>query len=626
MARDVAMDREGSIRVMPEALANKIAAGEVVQRPASAVKELLENAVDAGSGAITLVLKKAGAELIQVVDDGRGMGPEDAAACFRRHATSKLFSAEDLNCIRTLGFRGEALASIAAVAQVELRTKRASDEAGLCIRNEGGRILLSEPRAMSDGTSIAARNLFFNVPARRNFLKTPATELRHIVETFQALALSRPDIAFAMIHDEAEMHRLPAESGSPEEALRARIGALFGDAYPEMLIPVEEASSYLRAHGFLGMPELRRKHRSEQFLFVNGRMVRSRSLGHAIRSAYEGLLPEGTWPFFCVFLSADPGRVDVNVHPAKAEVRFDDERGAYGFIHAVARKGLGAMLFTPSLSASDPAASSSADPAPDPSEPWVLRSPAAEFVVPGAPRAPDASGSSAAYPTRVSDEWASWRRNEPDAGEQSEALYRGAASLPIPDPDSGDADMLLWQLHGRYILTQIKSGLMIIDQHAAHERILYERALGCLRQGQGLAQQLLFPYAVAFSPADFALFEELLPDLSALGFDIDLSGERTITVRGVPSEIHSGDREALLEDVLNQYRQDPGQGGTDRAERLAKSLARRGAIPAGMTLSPAEMRSLIDQLFACKTPYASPGGRATVIRLPMEELQKRFGH
>ena len=623
MAHDVAMDMEGRIRVMPEALANKIAAGEVVQRPASAVKELLENAVDAGAGAITLILKKAGAELIQIVDDGCGMSPEDAAACFLRHATSKLFSAEDLNGIRTLGFRGEALASIAAVAQVELRTKRASDAAGCCIRNEGGRMAAPEPCAMSDGTSLAVRNLFYNVPARRNFLKTPATELRRIVETFQALALSRPDIAFTLMHDDAEMHRLPAESGSSDEALRARIGALLGAKYPDMLIPVEEASSYLSAHGFVGQPELHRKHRNEQFLFVNGRTVKSRSLGHAIHSAYEGLLPEGTWPFFCVFLSVDPSRVDVNVHPAKSEVRFDDERGVYGFMHAVVRKGLGAMLFTPSLS---DAPVSPDDAGLDPSKPWLLRSPAAEFVVPGLPRSSDASGSSEAYPTGVSDRWASYRRNDPGAGEQSDALYRGAASLPIPDTDSGDADTLLWQLHGRYILTQIKSGLMIIDQHAAHERILYERALGYLRQGQGLAQQLLFAHTVEFPPADFALLKELLPDLSALGFDIDLSEDRTVVVRGVPSEIHSGDQEVLLEDILDQYRRHPENVGASRSERLAKSLAQRGAIQPGAILAPAEMRSIIDQLFACETPYACPRGRATVIRLPLEELKKRFGH
>ena len=612
MAHDVAMDIEGSIRVMPEALSNKIAAGEVVQRPASAVKELLENAVDAGAGSITLILKKAGTELIQVVDDGSGMSREDATACFRRHATSKLFVAEDLNCIRTLGFRGEALASVAAVAQVELRTKRAADGAGLCIRNEGGRIVSSEPCATSDGTSLAVRNLFYNVPARRNFLKTPATELRHIIEAFHALALSRPDIAFTLIHDEAEMHRLPAESGEPAEALRARIGALFGDQYPEMLVPVGEQTSYLTVHGFVGMPELHKKHRSEQFLFVNGRIVKSRSLGHAIQSAYERLVPQGTWPFFCVFLSVDPSRVDVNVHPAKAEVRFDDDRGVYGFLHAVVRKGLGAMLLTPLVDA----------PSTDTAEPWVLKSPAREFTVPGKAHPAGASGFSSDAPSA-----GYYRKDEQrDAGRQSEELYRGVASLPIPDAGPGDEDMLLWQLHGCYILTQIQSGLMIIDQQAAHERILYERALGHLRQGQGLSQQLLFARTVEFPPADFELLKELLPDLSALGFDIELLSGRTAVVRGVPSEIHSGDKEVLLEDLLAQYRRDNEQAGVERSERLARSLARRGAIRSGAALAPAEMRSMIDQLFACDKPYVCPRGRATVVRIPIEELQKRFGH
>lgn len=605
------MDIEGSIRVMPEALSNKIAAGEVVQRPASAVKELLENAVDAGAGSITLILKRAGSELIRIVDDGCGMGRHDAAACFQRHATSKLFVAEDLNCIRTLGFRGEALASIAAVAQVELRTKRAVDDAGFCIRNEGGRIVSSEPCAMSDGTSLAVRNLFYNVPARRNFLKTPATELRHIIETFQALALSRPDIAFTLIHDDAEMHRLPAESGEPAEALRARIGSLFGDQYPDMLVPVGEQTSYLTVHGFVGMPELHKKYRNEQFLFVNGRIVKSRSLGHAIQSAYEGLVPQGTWPFFCVFLSVDPSRVDVNVHPAKAEVRFDDDRGVYGFLHAVVQKGLGGMLLTPVVDA----------PSTDTTQPWVLKSPAKEFTVSGTTRPAGASGfSSGAYSGGFD------RKNERDAGRQSEELYRGAASLPIPDAAPGEEDMLLWQLHDRYILTQIRSGLMIIDQHAAHERILYERALGHLRQGQGLSQQLLFARTVEFSPADFELLKELLPDLSTLGFDIELLSGRTAVVRGVPSEIHSGDKEVLLEDLLAQYRRDNEQTGAERQERLARSLARRGAIRSGIALAPAEMRSVIDQLFACDKPYVCPRGRATVVRVSVEELQKRFGH
>ena len=597
---------------MPEALSNKIAAGEVVQRPASAVKELLENAVDAGAGSITLILKRAGTELIQIVDDGCGMTREDAAACFRRHATSKLFVAEDLNRIQTLGFRGEALASIAAVAQIELRTKRAADGAGFCICNEGGRIVSSEPCATSDGTSLAVRNLFYNVPARRNFLKTPATELRHIIETFQALALSRPDIAFTLIHDDAEMHRLPAEPGEPADALRARIGALFSDQYPDMLVPVGEQTSYLTVHGFVGMPELHKKHRSEQFLFVNGRIVKSRSLAHAIQSAYEGLVPQKTWPFFCIFLSVDPSRVDVNVHPAKAEVRFDDDRGVYGFLHAVVQKGLGVMLLTPLVDASST----------DTAEPWVLKSPAKEFTVPGTTRPAGASGFSSGSPSA-----GYYRKDEQrDAGRQSEELYRGVASLPIPDAAPGDEDMLLWQLHGCYILTQIQSGLMIIDQHAAHERILYERALDYLQQGQGLSQQLLFARTIEFSPSDFELLKELLPDLGTLGFDIELLSGRTAVVRGVPSEIHTGDKEGLLEDLLAQYRRDDEQAGTERSERLARSLARRGAIRAGAVLAPAEMRSVIDQLFACDKPYVCPRGRATVVRIPIEELQKRFGH
>ena len=597
---------------MPEALSNKIAAGEVVQRPASAVKELLENAVDAGAGSITLILKRAGTELIQIVDDGCGMTREDAAACFRRHATSKLFVAEDLNRIQTLGFRGEALASIAAVAQIELRTKRAADGAGFCICNEGGRIVSSEPCATSDGTSLAVRNLFYNVPARRNFLKTPATELRHIIETFQALALSRPDIAFTLIHDDAEMHRLPAEPGEPADALRARIGALFSDQYPDMLVPVGEQTSYLTVHGFVGMPELHKKHRSEQFLFVNGRIVKSRSLAHAIQSAYEGLVPQKTWPFFCIFLSVDPSRVDVNVHPAKAEVRFDDDRGVYGFLHAVVQKGLGVMLLTPPVDASST----------DTAEPWVLKSPAKEFTVPGTTRPAGASGFSSGSPSA-----GYYRKDEQrDAGRQSEELYRGVASLPIPDAAPGDEDMLLWQLHGCYILTQIQSGLMIIDQHAAHERILYERALDYLQQGQGLSQQLLFARTIEFSPSDFELLKELLPDLGTLGFDIELLSGRTAVVRGVPSEIHTGDKEGLLEDLLAQYRRDDEQAGTERSERLARSLARRGAIRAGAVLAPAEMRSVIDQLFACDKPYVCPRGRATVVRIPIEELQKRFGH
>jgi DNA mismatch repair protein MutL len=333
---------------MDETLANKIAAGEVVQRPASAAKELIENALDAGADDVTVVLKDAGSTLIQVVDNGCGMSPADAQACFKRHATSKIRSIEDLDRIRTLGFRGEALASIAAVAQVELKTKRVQDDAGFRIRIEGGTEVAAEPCATPDGTSVAVQNLFYNVPARRNFLKTPATEFKHLVETFQFLALAHPDVAFRLVHDDNEVFRLAASADDdPFAALRQRIKAIFGADHAKHLVPVEETTSYLSVEGFVSEPEFHRRSRGEQFLFVNDRYVKSRYLGHAVFGAYEDLLPDGAYPFYALFLRVDPSHIDVNVHPTKAEIKFDDERGVYGFVKAVVRKALGSHDLTP---------------------------------------------------------------------------------------------------------------------------------------------------------------------------------------------------------------------------------------------------------------------------------------
>ncbi|RMH63119.1 MAG: DNA mismatch repair endonuclease MutL, partial [Bacteroidetes bacterium] len=377
---------------MPETLANKIAAGEVVQRPASALKELIENALDAGADAIDVVLKKAGSELIQVIDNGCGMGPADAVACFQRHATSKITSIEDLERIRTLGFRGEALASIAAVAQVELRTRRVEDEAGTCVRIHGGTLVDTQPCAAPGGTSLAVRNLFFNVPARRNFLKTPATEFRHLVETFQFLALSNPDVGFTLTHDDNEVYRLtPSRAAAGHEALRHRILELFGESYRDALVPVEETTSYLSVYGFVGTPEFHRKSRGEQFLFVNRRYVKNRYLEHAVASGFGDMLPEGAFPFFTLFLDLDPRHVDVNVHPTKAEVKFDDERGIYGFIKAVVKKALGTADLTPRFEAGPEGRSfaatlhtggtpaSSAPPAPEPRRPAGASSPVPSF-------------------------------------------------------------------------------------------------------------------------------------------------------------------------------------------------------------------------------------------------------
>lgn len=588
---------------MPEALANKIAAGEVVQRPASAVKELLENAIDAGADSVELILKGSGSELIQVVDDGSGMSREDARACFRRHATSKIASIDDLERLRTLGFRGEALASIASVAQVELRTKRSSDAAGICVRVEGGEIRDAEPCATRNGTSIAVKNLFYNVPARRNFLKTPATELRHVVETFQSIALSNPSIGFTLVHDGMEMYRLPPEKGgSFVEKLRGRIRTLYGPDYDERIVEIGEQTSYLSVSGYVGEPELHKKSRGEQFLFVNGRIVRNRSLEHAVYSAFEELIPEGAYPFFTIFLSLDPSRVDVNVHPSKAEVKFDDERGIYNFLKSIVRKGLGSAFVTPQV---------------EPGE--------GHWSAADGPRSFQATpGHGNGFPSYTHDGIPS---REPP-GDLSKRLYQGGVGSRGAD-DAGEPvgvdDTLLWQLHDRYILTQIRSGLMILDQNAAHERILYERALQHIDEGVGMSQQLLFPQTVEFGPGDFELLEELFPDLRALGFDLELFGGRSIVVRGVPSDIRSGDERSILEDILAQYKLNRERLKVSSKENLAKSMARRSAIRSDTRLAAREMRSLIDQLFACEMPYACPEGRPTIIKIPIEELDKRFG-
>ena len=596
------------IRIMPESLANKIAAGEVVQRPASVVKELVENALDAGARHITVILKDAGKTLVQVVDDGCGMSPADARLCFQRHATSKIRTIDDLERIHTLGFRGEALASIAAVARVELKTKRAQDAAGYRVQIEGGQLIAAEPCATANGTSVAVRNLFYNVPARRNFLKTPATEFKHIIETFQVLALSHPEVGFTLIHDDVEIYRLvPETDPSPAERLRRRIGTLFGPEYALQTIPVEETTSYLSVRGFLGRPELHRKSRGEQFFFVNRRYVRHRYLEHAVTSSYEHLIPEGAHPFFVLFLELDPKHVDVNVHPTKAEVKFDDERGIYGVLRAIVRRALGMADLVPQLE--------SAAAVTVPSD-----------VTPATP-APRTEVSAGATPLRM------------PPGEVSRRLYavepEAVASIPqqtvLPssvrpesDEETPEHDTLIWQVHDRYILTQIRSGLLLIDQNAAHERILYERALRNLESGFGLSQQLLFPQTLEFSPADFALIEELMPELRALGFDLELFSGRTVVVRGVPDDIRPGDERTMLEDLLAQYKANLPLRLPSR-ENLARSVARRNAIRPGTRLTEKQMRTLIDQLFLCETPYVSPTGRPTMIRLTLEELERRFG-
>ena len=624
---------------MPETLANKIAAGEVVQRPASASKELIENAIDAGAADVTVVLRSAGSELVHVIDNGCGMSPQDAVDSFQRHATSKIRSIDDLERIQTLGFRGEALASIAAVAQVELKTKRHQDEAGFLVRIHGGALEATEPCATPDGTSIAVRNLFYNVPARRNFLKTPATEFKHLVEIFQFLALANPSVAFTLVHDDNEVYRLSkARSKDPHEALRQRIGELLGKEHAENVVPVSETTSYLSATGFISRPEFNRRSRGEQFLFVNGRYIKNRSLDHAVLHAYEGLLPDGAYPFYALFLWLDPRHIDVNVHPTKAEIKFDDERGVYGFVKAVVRKALGTADLVPQLDIG-PAERPERPPVPT-FEASVDRVPSFTPMRPGggegagkggAPRpGPVASfegpAEGALHPPWQPPDELTERLYGPMPAEQAgQTIASGSTEESQDKIERAKGEPLLWQLHNRYVLTQIRSGLMILDQHAAHERILYEHALQSMQSGFGMSQQLLFPHTLDFNPADFELLKELLPDLRSLGFDIEVFSGRSIVVRGVPADIPPGDERGILDDILQQYKNYQSDLQIKGRDNLAKSIAHRSAIKSGDTLTAKEMRTLIDQLFLCEMPYASPHGRPTIIKISIDELDKRFG-
>ncbi len=587
------MEQTSQIRRMPIELANKIAAGEVVQRPASALKELLENAIDANATDIAVLIKGAGSNLIRVRDNGTGMSMQDASQCFERHATSKIVNAEDLENIRTLGFRGEALASIAAIAQVSLKTKRQVDDQGTHLRIEGGEVLETSPCATAVGTTIEVRNLFFNTPARRSFLKAPTTEFRHLSEVLVTCALANPWTAFRLEHEKQEVYRLiGSQSENFLDALRERLRAILGSNVARHVIPVDEETSYISAYGFLSHPEHARKSRKNQYLFVNGRPIRSPSLNHAIRSAYDAILPEGQKPAYALFLSVDPQNVDVNVHPSKIEVRFEDDRGVYNFVQAICRRALGI----------------------------------AELI----PQHPGAV-SSLSFQKERTDLPRSW--NPPARADDLPSVHGQQTSIvyemePSRLPSGADPKQtgFLWQLQDSYILTQLSNGILVVDQYAAHQRILFESALEDLRSGSGFSQQLLFHHLICLTEQDCQLLRELDPLAKALGFDYTISENRTVTVRGVPSHIKVGAEKELLQSILDGYKEgsEAELGPLPAEEKMARSLAIRGAIQPGVKLNDDEMRTLIDRLFECKEPYRTPGGKPTLIQVTFEELNRRF--
>lgn len=589
------------IQLLPDSIANQIAAGEVVQRPASAVKELMENSLDAGASHIKLIVKDAGKALIQVIDDGKGMSETDARMSLERHATSKIRKAEDLFTLTTMGFRGEALASIAAVAQLEMKTRQADAEVGTLLLVEGSEVKRQEPTACDKGTSISVRNLFYNIPARRNFLKSNPVELKHIVDEFQRIALSYPEIGFTFIQGDDAVYEL-----SPAK-LSQRIVALFGKGYQEQLASCQEQTDYVKVTGYIGKPEASRKTRGEQFLFVNRRFIRSNYLNHAVMSAFEGLLPEGSFPFYVVSVDIDPKHIDVNVHPTKTEIKFDDERAVYAVVRAAVRQALGVHNLSPAL---------------DFQSDVNLLNKLSNTDSKGAQDIYFEERFQSSLTRSNRDNWETLFENY--AGSRLLPEEQPAQPLPFAEALEQPEEKILAQLHHRYILRQVSRGLMIIDQEAAHERILFEKFLGMLRAGNGESQQCLFPQAITFAAADFALILEMEHEIKALGFRFEIFGKNTVAVQGIPANLTSGNERQLFEGLIEQFKLNQSELALPIPDNLARALAKRAGIKNGQKLDLAEMKSLVESLFSCKTPNYSPQGNPTFFIFDLGKIGNYF--
>lgn len=609
------------IHILSPELSNKIAAGEVVQRPASVVKELIENSLDAKATRISIVIKDAGKALIQVVDNGEGMTEQDAVLSFRRHATSKIHSTKDLESIRTLGFRGEALASISAVSQVELKTRTSDDDLATHIRIEGDEIKEKSKSALERGTSITVRNLFYNTPGRRNFLKTRHTELRNITDVVIRMALINPEIEWLYVSDDEVLLDLKSK------VLDHRVKDIFGTAQYNSMIRFEGENELVKINGFLGKPDFARKSRAEQYVFLNKRFIFNKMINHAVFQAYEHLLEKGSFPFFMINLSIDPQKVDVNVHPSKMEVKFENESNLYRMILSRVRKTLAENDLIPTLSINEGNAISSDD------QIWrqtsSVSNDAPVFSLGQTTRSKDPIVQG--RPTiigledpRVIDS-NSTQSSQRDMLFPSNSKNRFLNQISSNEQNASQENRAIWQAHNTYIISQIHNGLMIVDQHVAHERILYERAIANFENSLPSSQQLLFPETVDLSASDYSLVKELEPYLVSLGFDLRLFGKNTIIISGIPSDVRLGNERKILQEVIDEFKNNENADVKDVRDNLAKSFACRAAIKAGDKLSVPEMVGLIEHLFLTKMPYVCPHGRPIIVKIPLEELDKRFG-
>ena len=610
------------IHLLPESIANQIAAGEVVQRPASVVKELMENSIDAGASEITLIVKDAGRSLIQVVDDGRGMSETDARMSFERHATSKIKTSEDLFHIKTMGFRGEALASIAAVAQVEMKTRPESDETGTSIQIEGSAFKSQHRISCKQGTTILVKNLFFNVPARRNFLKSNPVELRHIMDEFQRLALSHPELTYNFYQNDMEIFCLkPGKLGQ-------RIVSLFGKNYREQLVPCNEDMDDLKLKGYVGKAGFVKKSRGEQYFFVNNRYIKSSYLNHAVVSAYDNLIPDGSFPFFVLFIDIDPKHIDVNVHPTKTEIKFDDERNVYMLLKTSVRKALGSFNITPSLDFNVDTNFRLHSSAPSQHSGLSQQDRDYSQFKNSDRELSNLKNWDQLYAGALRDETmeAEARREAAAQGNPISITFESALNSRSDVTDDGlyVEKEKFFQVNASFIVTPVKSGIMVIDQQSAHERILYEQYLAMLEKNTGSSQQLLFPETLEMNPSDFSLVTELEKEIKAVGYAFEYFGKNSILINGVPSLMTSDSGKEVFQGILDDYKRNFLQFKDRNSENLARSMALNSAIKRGKKISVQEMKNLIDRLFGCKNPNYSPNGQLTYYLMDNNRIQETF--
>ena len=596
------------IKLLPDSVANQIAAGEVIQRPASVVKELMENSVDAGGKNISVIIKDSGKTLIQVNDDGCGMSETDARLSFERHATSKISSAKDLFAISTKGFRGEALASVAAVSMVELKTRKEDCETGTLVLINGSRVEAQEPCSCPKGSGFSVKNLFYNIPARRKFLKSDNTELRHIINEFQKIVIAHPDIKFSLHHNDNEIYNLPPSN------YRQRIVGVFGKQINQDLITLETETSLISIKGFIGKPEGARRTYGEQFFFVNNRFMKHPYFHKAVAEAYQNILPADAIPTYFIFMEADPASIDINIHPTKTEIKFEDERSIWQILMASVREALGRFNIVPSLDFENEAlidipVRSSKDIIPE--QPSIEVNPRYNPFDKDEPsfRRPD-------FIEKFEREnTANW-----------EKLY-STLEKENENPELErirETDRKFFQIKNKYIVCPVKSGLMLIDQKRAHERVLYERFLECLSQNRSVSQAELFPVTIDINPVDYHALKEIENDLKLLGFALQFTAKNKITIKGRPSDSASSDPVEMLEILIEEYKSTQADPSTTAREKLASAMAGASAIPYGKTLVQSEMEDLFDALFACPAPNYSPKGKPVIIIITLEDLDKKF--